>query len=40
MLELDFDEDYSSHEEDNIMYSDSCCNSMDIITEIFYRQLL
>lgn len=37
MLEPEFYEDYSSHEEDNILYSDSYSNSMDIITGIFDR---
>lgn len=37
MLEPDFDEGYSSHEEDNILHSDSYCSSMDTITEIFDR---
>lgn len=37
MLEPDFYEDYSSHEEENLLYSDSCSNSMDTITEIFER---
>lgn len=37
MLEPDIYEDYSSHEEDNILYSNSYSNSMNTITEIFDR---